>query len=269
MIFGGIDAGSRSVKAVLLDDSLAILASSIRDQGPDQQRIADDILNELLREAGLTRDRVARVIATGYGRGRAAVADGTITEITCQAAGVRHLAPDAATIIDIGGQDSKVVRLDEDGRVRDFAMNDRCAAGSGRFLEMAAARLDIPLCELPAGEARPAVAAAINSTCAVFAETEIVGLLASGEPAANIMAGIRKAIAARVASMAGALIRNPIVFTGGVARVGGMSDALAEAIGHPVTVAPRPQLTGAIGAAILAASEYRDGTVKGVAAGRR
>lgn len=267
MIFGGIDAGSRSVKAVLLDDSLAVVASSIRDQGPDQQRIADDILNDLLREAGLTRDGVARVIATGYGRGRAGVADGTITEITCQAAGVLHLAPGTATIIDIGGQDSKVVRLDENGRVRDFAMNDRCAAGSGRFLEMAAARLHIPLDgEEPAGAA---VAAAINSTCAVFAETEIVGLLASGEPAANIMAGIRKAIAARVAAMAGALIRNPIVFTGGVARVGGMSDALAEAIGHPVAVAPRPQLTGAIGAAILAASEYRDGTVKGMAAGRR
>lgn len=257
MIFAGIDAGSRAVKAVLLDDTLAILASAIRDQGPGQEQIVNEVMDELLHKSRTSRGDIARVIATGYGRGRVAAAGSTITEITCQAAGVRHLVPDAATIIDIGGQDSKVIRLDAEGRVRDFAMNDRCAAGSGRFLEMAAARLNIPLCDLQTEGPGATVAAPINSTCAVFAETEIVGLLASGEAPANIMAGIRRAIAVRVTAMAGALIGNPVVLTGGVALVAGMGDALSEALGHSVTIAPHTQTTGAIGAAILAASDYR------------
>ena len=144
MIYAGIDAGSRSIKAVLFDtDRTQILASGLTDQGVEQERLATELFEKLLQDAGLERSQISGVVATGYGRNAIRFADTTITEITCHARGVHRLAPDARTIIEIGGQDSKVISLEDGGRVRDFAMNDRCAAGTGRFLEMVAARLDM------------------------------------------------------------------------------------------------------------------------------
>ncbi len=144
MICAGIDAGSRSIKAVLFDtDRSQILASGLADQGVEQERLAAELFEKLLQDAGLERSQISGVVATGYGRNAIRFADTTITEITCHARGVHQLAPDARTIIEIGGQDSKVISLEDGGRVRDFAMNDRCAAGTGRFLEMVAARLDM------------------------------------------------------------------------------------------------------------------------------
>ena len=145
MICAGIDAGSRTLKIVLVDaDRLGPVASGVVDQGIDQDRLALDLLEKLLHEQGLRRDDLRAVVATGYGRKLVRTADTTITEITCQARGVRHCVPDARTIVDIGGQDSKLVRLKENGAVADFVMNDRCAAGTGRFLEMLAAQLGTP-----------------------------------------------------------------------------------------------------------------------------
>jgi predicted CoA-substrate-specific enzyme activase len=144
MIYAGIDAGSRSIKAVLFDtERNKILASGLTDQGVEQERLATELFEKLLKDAGLERSQVSGIVATGYGRNAIRFADTTITEITCHARGVHWLVPDARTIIEIGGQDSKVISLEDGGRVRDFAMNDRCAAGTGRFLEMVATRLNM------------------------------------------------------------------------------------------------------------------------------
>ena len=260
MICAGIDAGSRTIKVVLLDlHTLEVLGAGVADQGVEQDALAQQLLEKLLAERGLRREDMGRSVATGYGRRLVGIADETITEITCQAWGVRHRVPQAATVIDIGGQDSKLLRLAADGGVRDFVMNDRCAAGTGRFLEVLATRLAVRLMCLGdmARESRsPAV---ISSMCVVFAETEIVGLLASGAAPADIVAGVQASMATRVAAMAGRSIAQPVVFTGGVALVPGMEAALANALGCPVTVAPQPQMTGALGAALLAAR--KQGTV--------
>ena len=254
MICAGIDAGSRSIKAVLFDtEQSRVLASAIADQGVDQQRLAAELFERILHDAGVDRAQVAGVIATGYGRNRVQFADTTITEITCHARGVHHLAPETCTIIEIGGQDSKVISLEQGGRVRDFSMNDRCAAGSGRFLEVLAARLGVDLATLGTLSKESKAPALISSMCVVFAETEIIGLLAEGLVAADIAAGVQNAIASRVVSLAGRETLAPVSFTGGVALQAGMIRALEEVLSLPVRVVPDPQYTGALGAALLAA----------------
>lgn len=256
MITAGIDAGSRSTKAVLFDsDRAQILATALVDQGIDQNRLASELLDQACREAGVSRSSVARVVGTGYGRNALKFAHSTITEITCHARGVHCLAPDVRTVIEIGGQDSKCISLEDRGRVRDFWMNDRCAAGSGRFLEIVAARLSVPLSELGELGSLSKTPANISSMCVVFAETEIIGLLAQGVAPSDIAAGIQNAIASRVAALIGRCVTEPVCFTGGVALQPGMVRALGSALGCPVRVAPYPQYTGALGAALLAAAE--------------
>ena len=254
MICAGIDAGSRTMKVVLLDAARReLLAAAVADQGIEQNALAQRLLDQLLHDNGLQPGDVRAVVATGYGRKLIRIAQQTITEITCQAHGVRHQSPDARTVVDIGGQDSKLVWLADDGAVADFAMNDRCAAGTGRFLEVLAVRLGVHLADLGELAARSTSPAIISSMCVVFAETEIIGLLASGAATEDIVAGVQVSIATRVAAMAGHTISVPLVFTGGVALVPGMDGALASALGKPVQVVRQPQLTGALGAAILAA----------------
>ena len=249
----GIDIGSRTVKvAVVAMEDGAVVATALADQGVRQGALAERVYGQALAEAGLEAGDIAHLVATGYGRNLLEWAQGAVTEITCHARGVRNLCPDARTIIDIGGQDSKVIHLDEGGAVVDFAMNDRCAAGTGRFLEIVAQRLETPfhaLGDLTAMDAQPTP---ISSMCVVFAETEIVGLLASGAGEADILAGAQKAIATRVAALAGRRVADPVVFTGGVALTPGMGPAMEKALGRPVLVAPQSQLTGAIGAALIA-----------------
>jgi predicted CoA-substrate-specific enzyme activase len=173
--------------------------------------------------------------------------------ITCHGVGVRHLVPEVRTVIDIGGQDSKLIRLDNEGNVRDFIMNDRCAAGTGRFLEIVARRLNVTLDSLGKMAEKSKTPAPISNTCVVFAETEITGLLACDTPRDDIAAGVQNSIATRISTMAGRGVTPPVVFTGGVALVPEMDNALKAALGHEVTISPDPQMTGAIGAAILAA----------------
>ncbi len=228
MICAGIDAGSRAIKIVLADSrTLEVVACGTADQGVEQDALALGLFERVLKDSGIGREDVRRIVATGHARNGVSIADTTITEITCHACGVRHLVPDAMTIIEIGGQDSKLLRLSAKGRVRDFDMNDRCAAGAGR-------------------------PATINPTCAVFAETEIIGLLAGGAAPEDIVAGVEASIAARVSAMTGRNVTPPVVFTGGVAMISSMADALQSALRCTVTVAPDPQMTGALGAAILA-----------------
>jgi len=258
MICAGIDAGSRSIKVVLFDtEPPRILSTRIGDQGVVQERLARELFEQALNDAGIGRSRVSGVVATGYGRNAIRFADTTITEITCHARGVHHVAPDARTIIEIGGQDSKIIHLEDGGRVRDFAMNDRCAAGTGRFLEMVASRLGVDwekLAELGRDSKKPAL---ISNMCVVFAETEIIGLLAEGVPVPDVVASVQNAIATRVVALVGRSVIPPVYFTGGVALQPGMTRALAEVLSCPLRVAPHPQFTGALGAALLAGGQNR------------
>ncbi len=256
MICAGIDAGSRTIKIVLMKaDTLKVITKGLIDQGVEQDKLTSGLFQKLLNSSALDRKNVGRIVATGYGRNAVSIADTTITEITCHAVGVRHLVPNAGTIIDIGGEDSKLIRLDGDGKVRDFAMNDRCAAGTGRFLEVVAKRLGVDIKSLGELAAKSRSPVPISSMCVVFAETEIIGLLTCGTAREDIIAGVQMAIAARITSLAGRNINTPIVFTGGVAMVSGMDTALHSALGQAVTVSPDPQMTGALGAAILASNQ--------------
>ncbi|MEI7728301.1 MAG: acyl-CoA dehydratase activase [Verrucomicrobiota bacterium] len=252
MICAGIDAGSRAIKVVVFDTAQSkILATAIADQGVEQQKLSEKLFQQALRDAGVERDGIP-VVATGYGRNAIRFANTTITEITCHAQGVYFLAPAARTILEIGGQDSKSISLEDGGRVRDFAMNDRCAAGSGRFLEVVASRLGVDIAALDALCRASRAPATISSMCVVFAETEIIGLLAEGVSAPDIAAGVQNAIAMRVTTLVGRAIVPPVYFTGGVALQPGMLRALEQALGCPVQLVPQPQFTGALGAAILA-----------------
>jgi predicted CoA-substrate-specific enzyme activase len=256
MICAGIDAGSRTIKTVLIDTgNMQVIAKGLTDQGVEQDRLATELFKRVLKKNGLNKKDVSVILATGYGRNAVSIADTTITEITCHAVGVHYLVPDAMTVIDIGGQDSKLLRLDGHGKVRDFAMNDRCAAGTGRFLEVVAERLGVELESLGDMAAKSRDPAAISSMCVVFAETEIIGLLASGTAREDIVAGIQASIAARIISMAGRKVTPPVIFTGGVAMVSGMADAMQTALGQTVTISPDPQMTGALGAAIMASKQ--------------
>jgi len=259
MITVGIDAGSRAIKAVIMNaQNFQVIAEGVMDQGFAQEKLAYTLYKQLLDESNISDENINRIVATGYGRNIVSVADTTITEITCHAVGVQHLKDKAMTIIDIGGQDSKLIRLDKSGKVRDFAMNDRCAAGTGRFLEVVAARLQLSLDELGQIAAKSKSPAVISSMCVVFAETEIIGLLASGQPREDIVAGVQNAIANRLVSMAGTHLESPVVFTGGVAMISGMDIALQSALGCQIEISKCPQMTGALGAAILAAKQLKE-----------
>ena len=252
MIGCGIDAGSRAMKVVLMEAAgRRVIASAHADQRPDQKGLAEELRGRALRDGRIGPSRVAKTVATGYGRQLIVQADTVITEISCQARGVTSLVPAAKVIVDIGGQDCKVIYLDARG-VRDFAMNDRCAAGTGQFLEMAARRLGIPLPELGTRAAGSRSPATITSMCAVFAETEIVSLLASGIRPEDAAAGVLRSICQRVASLGTRGMSEPVVFTGGAALIPGLDEILSQALGLPVTVASEPHLTAARGAALLA-----------------
>lgn len=254
MLCAGIDAGSRTIKVAVIEaESGKVVGKDLVDQGVDHNGRAAQLFNDVLKAHGLRRQDIARIVATGYTRNGIALADTTITEITCHAAGVRRLVPEARTVVEIGGQDSKLLWLAEDGGVRDFAMNDRCAAGTGRFLEVVAARLETSLSGLGALACLSRQPAAISSMCVVFAETEIIGLLSAGVAREDIVAGVQAAIASRIVAMAGRRTTAPVIFTGGVALVSGMAAALEKALECPIAVAPDPQMTGALGAAVLAA----------------
>lgn len=249
----GIDSGSASTDVVILDNDRNVMASIVIPTGGGAQSSAERSLGKALHLAGMERGAVSRIVATGYGREHIRNGGESITEISCHARGAHFLNPGVRTVIDIGGQDSKLLRLDPGGGVMDFVMNDRCAAGTGRFLEVVATRLGVRLAslgEMAANSRNPAV---ISNMCVVFAETEIVGLLAAGTPPEDIVAGVQASIATRMTAMAGGRVTAPVVFTGGVALVPGMESALCAALNQDVEIAPDAQLTCARGAAILAA----------------
>ncbi|MGQ9456616.1 MAG: acyl-CoA dehydratase activase [Armatimonadota bacterium] len=256
-VVAGIDIGSQSTDVVILRDGM-MLSYVIVPTLASSEQAANRAYYESLEKARLKPDAVSRVVATGYGRYSTGLAAKSVTEITCHAVGAAHLFPNVRTVIDIGAQDSKVIRLSEDGRVEDFVMNDKCAAGTGRFLEVMARSLGVPLELLGELSGRSRTDVRISSTCTVFAESEVVALVAKGVPIEDIVRGLHRAVAERVSGMAIRLrAQPPFVMSGGVAKNIGVVQALEEALGTEVLIPEEPQIVGALGAALLAGSEIQ------------
>jgi predicted CoA-substrate-specific enzyme activase len=259
LITAGIDAGAATTKAVLLRDS-EIAGYRIESSGYNFLSVAESAFRDLLAASGIGRNEVAGVFATGYGRGSITFAEGTVSEVTAHARGVYLLYPEVRGIIDVGGQDSKVIAMDG-GKVTDFLMNDRCAAGTGKFLEVTARSLEVPV-ELLGGLALVSRhPAGITSMCTVFAESEVISLRARGIPKEDIAAGLIRGIAGRIVSMAKQMgLSERVAFVGGVAKNAGMRDAIEKGLGIALYVPPEPQITGALGAAVAArrAGEERE-----------
>lgn len=250
----GIDIGAVSAKAVLLRDG-GIVAYDVLDTGSNIGHIADKVVKNVLEHARIDFDDLKGIVATGYGRISVPFADERITEITCHARGVHHLIPGGRTIIDIGGQDSKGIRVNEEGHVVDFVMNDKCAAGTGRFLEVMAKALEFNIDDLGPISFESKNPCQISSVCTVFAESEVVSLRAEGEAREDIIAGIHKSIANRIGAMMHQIGKEEmIVLTGGVAKNKGVLKALERELKLPISIPENPQITGALGAALIAAS---------------
>lgn len=244
----GVDVGSTTWKAVVVDGAGRIMARAL---APAHPLIEEQTLRELaaLKERAQISGSVP-VAATGYGRKRVG-ADRVVTEITCHARGAWHSVRRAAVLVDMGGQDSKVIHITEGGGVENFAMNDKCAAGTGRFLEVLLGRLGVGWEEVAREVASATQVVAVSSTCTVFAESEVISLLAEGKPVSGILKGVHQSLASRVAALAGTLEPGlGVLMSGGVALNPAMVDALAAILGRPVEVLPEPQLVGALGAAL-------------------
>ena len=249
--FAGIDLGSTMTKVVIVDQDEEICASVIKHTGAEHRRLANQVMEEALTQAGLSFDEISYVIATGYGRITVPFADRQITELTCHARGVFHFFPNVRLAIDIGGQDAKGLKI-KDGKLLDFTMSDKCAAGTGRFLELIADSLGLTVNDLGSISLKSTNKVSISSTCTVFARQEVVSRISEGVPLEDILAGIHDAIASRVARMVDRLKVEPdVLFTGGVAKNIGVVKALKENLGCEVLVPEEPLLSGAIGAALL------------------
>jgi predicted CoA-substrate-specific enzyme activase len=253
MITSGIDIGSLSTKAVILDQSNQILGHMVLPTGGNNRETALKVFEEALNQANLRRNDIGRIIATGYGRENIPFADKRVTEITCHAVGIHFLFPGTNTIIDIGGQDTKGIQINSDGRVENFVMNDKCAAGTGRFLEVLANALGVSLQDLGQLSQQSTTSIKISSMCTVFAESEVVSLVAKGAPIPDIIRGIHDSIAERSVILLKKLnILEPISMSGGVAKNRGMVKALEKKLNTSINIPPHPQVVGALGAAIIA-----------------
>lgn len=251
----GVDIGSRTAKAVLLKDG-EISAHRVISTGWKPAEAAKLILKEIKAFPDLAEGDNVPIFSTGYGRDTVKDRTRSVTEITCHARGAKYLFPEVATVIDIGGQDAKVISIDPSGLVMDFAMNDRCAAGTGRFLEFMALSMNVSIEEfarMGVGSDNPAQ---ISSMCTVFAESEMISLISSGSREPDVVAGLHRAIARRIASMAEQVgCREPVLFAGGVANNPAVLEALRDTLGMELHVVGDPVLNGALGAALLAAGE--------------
>ncbi|MBI2370500.1 MAG: 2-hydroxyglutaryl-CoA dehydratase [Deltaproteobacteria bacterium] len=260
----GVDVGSTQTKAIILDGAGQIAARSLIDTGANVSRAAERAFMEALASGGLHRDQVAYVVGTGYGRYKVTFGDAQITEISCHARGAWHLFPGTRTVIDMGGQDAKGIKVGPGGEVKDFAMNDKCAAGTGRFLANAAEALGLGLDEIGALSLKARAPVRLSTVCTVFVESDIMSYLGQGKKVEDILGGIHSAIAARTISLVRRVgIEPEITFTGGVSRNLGMVHALQEKLGVRVNVSPESHYIGAIGAALFAAE--RAGLIRSAA----
>jgi predicted CoA-substrate-specific enzyme activase len=253
VIVAGIDIGSRAAKAVVMDDG-SILSSVIRDTGPESVKTSQMVMAEVLQGTGLAREDLDYIVATGYGRILVPFANENVSEISCHARGINWYFPSVRTILDMGGQDCKAIRCDGDGVVTDFVMNDKCAGGTGRFLEMIAEVLNTSLEEI--GELSLASRNAIpfNTICAVFAKSEAIAHFRKGVAKSDILAGLHEAIATRSHNLLKRVsVENDFTITGGISKNQGMVAKLREKVGMEPLLCEDPQLVGALGAALFAA----------------
>ncbi len=257
MIYCGVDIGASSIEIILFDGA-QIIGSMVTESGNSPIENGRSAFKKTIEAADLSEDDIEVTVATGYGRNYFESADRSCSEIICHAKGVSYMFPSVRTVIDIGGQDSKLIEINESGRPVDFMMNDRCAAGTGRFIEMAGSVLGIPVEEMSESISPEDGQVDISSMCAVFAESEIIGLLQGGCRPQVILNGVFRAVARRTMSMAGvAKVRKDVVFTGGVAKIRGVALALERETGIEMLIPHNPQITGALGAAIIASEKTR------------
>lgn len=254
----GIDFGSTTAKAVIVDMSGRIVASAVSHMGAVSDAAVQQAVGEVLEKSGLQQSDMGRCVSTGYGRRMLDIADRNFTEITCHARGAAAMAPEARLVIDIGGQDSKTIAIDSDGLVAQFAMNDRCAAGTGKFLEVLARALEIELDEMGDIALQAEKELRISSMCATFAETEVISLRAEGHSKADVLGAVHRAIATRTVGLVNRVGKQgPVVMTGGVARNKAAVKYIEDALGLPIILPEAPQIAGALGAALIGLDDYR------------
>jgi (R)-2-hydroxyacyl-CoA dehydratese activating ATPase len=255
-IFGGIDIGASATKVALVDVEHKLLASDIRKTGINFENSAQEAMDSALASCGLSRPDLSRVYATGYGRHNVAFAQGTRTEIACHARAAYFYFPRRITVVDVGGQDNKIIHVDSEGRRENFKMNRKCAAGTGAFLEEVAQRMDIPLDQIDSLARQASHIVRMGSYCTVFTKTEILAHMRAGEKVPEIVAGLIESVVKRIVEMDP--LSGEVVITGGVVAHNPMlAEMLAKHLGHPVQILPKAQLAGAFGAALLASEETK------------
>lgn len=257
----GIDSGSTSTDVVILDQDGKIKSTMIIPTGGGAMMSAEKSLENAVEKAGISKDDIVRIVTTGYGRAYINSGDDSITEITCHAKGAHYLNPNVRTVIDIGGQDIKAISIDENGAVKNFLMNDKCAAGTGRFLEMMARTLGLSLEEMSTMGLEWKENIVISSMCTVFAESEVVSLVAQNKAVSDIIHGLNMSVASKVGALAARLGQdNPgeYMMTGGVAKNKGITNALEEKLGAKLYICDEAQLCGALGAALFAYEKCRE-----------
>ncbi|MCW3981936.1 MAG: acyl-CoA dehydratase activase [Candidatus Bathyarchaeota archaeon] len=252
MVFVGIDAGASATKSVVVDSKGVVLSYSIMPSGVNFRTSAEKVLEESLKSCRKTPRDVVNSVSTGYGR-NLVNAGSTSSEIVCISRGITKIFPSVRTVIDVGGQDSKAIRIDAEGKVRNFTMNDKCAAGTGKFLEVMSNSLGKPIEELSILHFNSRKPTKISSTCTVFAESEVISHLSLGSAVEDVISGLHRSIANRVYSMACSVgFEKELAFTGGVAKNKGFVDALSRKIGWNPLIPQEPQIVCAFGAAITA-----------------
>ncbi len=254
----GVDVGSTQTKAVIVNEKGKIVGRTIIDTGSNVVTAAEKAFLAALDAGGIGESEVGYVVGTGYGRYKVTFGDTQITEISCHARGAIHVFPLTQTVLDMGGQDTKAIHVSPTGEVIDFCMNDKCAAGTGRFLQAAAVALEIPLPELGPAALRAEKAVPISTTCTVFAESEVLSWLGKGKKIEDILLGVHKSIGTRsMALLRRVGIEEQITFTGGVAKNLGMVQVMNEMLGTQVNVSEESHLMGAIGAALFGMDRIR------------
>ena len=249
----GIDVGSTQTKGIIINDRQEIVSRVLIDTGAYVTRAAERCFDEALKQPGLRREDVAYVVGTGYGRYKVTFGDTQITEISCHARGASYIFPGTRTVIDMGGQDAKGIKVGEGGEVKDFVMNDKCAAGTGRFLGNAADVLSLSLDEIGTLSLKAKYPVRLTTVCTVFVESDIMSYLAQGKKVEDILGGVHSAIAARTISLVRRVgIEEEVTFTGGVSLNIGMVRALEDKLGMKLNVSPESHFTGALGASLFA-----------------
>jgi len=249
----GVDVGSTQTKAVVINEERQIVQRALIDTGANVTLAAESAFRQAVSAAGIGEDEVEYVVGTGYGRYKVTFGNKQITEISCHGRGAVHMFPKTRTVLDMGGQDSKAIKVNDKGEIVDFCMNDKCAAGTGRFLGAAAVTLNIPLSELGTVALRAQRAVRISTTCTVFAESEILSWLGKGKKVEDILWGVHQSIASRSIGLLRRVgVDDEVSFTGGVAKNIGMIQALEENLKHKINVSDDSHFMGALGAALFA-----------------